>query len=85
VADPDDAEGGDEGWVDVRGGRGRARMGWKGARGGREFRGSGGGAYGDAFCDVNDERLLERVDPGRHFVVSCFDFGEEGAHVLIIE
>jgi hypothetical protein len=28
---------------------------------------------------------LERVDPGRHFIVSCFDFGEEGAHVLVIE
>ena len=28
---------------------------------------------------------MERVDPGRHFVVSYFDFGKEGAHVLVIE
>jgi hypothetical protein len=40
AADPDDAEGGDEGGVDVRG------------VGGGKDGDLGGGAYGDAFCDV---------------------------------
>jgi hypothetical protein len=43
-------EGGEEGGVDVRGGR--ESQGWE--RISVIWRGEEGGAHGDAFCDVND-------------------------------